>query len=339
MKPAIRLATILGSISILGLAAVCSFASTASAQGSHHESHPAQASLSPQELLASLAHGVTQGAVVFLAGLVAFAALVWLPSVRTTNANQENAVRLLCRWMWGLVGLLVMAGVVELAVFAVRASGEALSLGLLREALFHTQVGHLCIARLVFSLLTATAATYYAARERNPVYWWGTAFIASVLLMTLTQQSHAAADGRFLPFVADWLHIVAGSLWMGGLLGFPILLIGPLSTLPAETRAKLLSRTVGRFSKVATLAVTILIVTGLYATLLHVPGPRELVGTPYGRALIMKLGLLMILLAAGGINLIDRGQGPFGRMVATELVLAAGIFIATGFLTSLAPAG
>lgn len=83
----------------------------------------------------------------------------------------------------------------------------------------------------------------------------------------------------------------------------------------------------------------VIVVTGLYATLLNVPSFEGLIGSPYGRALIMKLGLMVFLLATGGINLIDRGDGPFGRMVGAELVLAVGIFVAAGFLTSLPPAG
>lgn len=53
----------------------------------------------------------------------------------------------------------------------------------------------------------------------------------------------------------------------------------------------------------------------------------------------MKLGLIVFLLTTGGINLIDKGDGPFGRMVDAELVLAVAIFIAAGFLTSLPPVG
>ncbi|CAA9476079.1 MAG: hypothetical protein AVDCRST_MAG02-4128 [uncultured Rubrobacteraceae bacterium] len=52
----------------------------------------------------------------------------------------------------------------------------------------------------------------------------------------------------------------------------------------------------------------------------------------------MKLGMTVLLLATGGINPIDKGDGPLGRMVGLELPLAAGIFVAAGFLTSLPPA-
>jgi len=159
-----------------------------------------------------------------------------------------------------------------------------------------------------------------------------------VLLATLTLQSHAAAVGGFLPVAADWLHVTAASLWMGGLLGFPILLTGPLRAMPAETRAKLLGHIVPRFSKVATMAVMSLILTGLVAILLHVPSLSALQNTPYGRALSVKLGLLIFLLALGALNLRLRGREPFGNLVKYELALAIVIFVATGFLTSLPPA-
>jgi copper transport protein len=63
-----------------------------------------------------------------------------------------------------------------------------------------------------------------------------------------------------------------------------------------------------------------------------------LVATPYGRALLVKLVLLTFVLAIGGANFLLRGRGPFGRLVVVELLLALGVFIATGFLTSLPPA-
>ena len=88
----------------------------------------------------------------------------------------------------------------------------------------------------------------------------------------------------------------------------------------------------------ATSAVMVLAVTGLYAILLHVPSPRSLVDTPYGRALLVKLVLVAVMLTIGAANLLLRGRGPFGRLVVLKLLLAFGVFVATGFLTSLPPA-
>jgi hypothetical protein len=51
----------------------------------------------------------------------------------------------------------------------------------------------------------------------------------------------------------------------------------------------------------------------------------------------MKLALLTLLLAVGASNLLLRGRGPFGRLLVIELILALGLFAATGFLTSMPP--
>jgi copper transport protein len=341
---------IVGSVAVLPV-------SSANAQDLHHESHSAEIPIDLQGLAVGIAHGATLGAAVFLAGLVMFMVLVWLPTSTEEDADHRKAIKLFCRWMWMLVGLLVVSGLVEVPLYAVRASGEDLSPGLLVEALFDTRVGQLWIERIMLSILTVTVATYganlrrrpgymaslrrsaYMANLRHSAYLWGAAVaMGTLLLLTLTQQSHAAAEGSFLPFAADWLHVIAASLWMGGLLGFPILLLGPLRTMPTEARSKLLGRVVPRFSNVATMAVMSLILTGLVAILLHVPSVSALFSTSYGRALTIKLGLVVLLLAIGGLNLIARGQGPFGRMVGAELILALGVFVATGFLTSLPPA-
>jgi copper transport protein len=314
---------------------------TAYAQESNHGSHPADATISSQDLAVGLAHGTAQGAAVFLAGLVAFIVLVWLPASQgKDDSEHEKVIILFGRWIWVLVGLLVVAGLAELPLYALRASGEALGFRLLREALFDTQVGQIWIERIAFGFLAAKAATY-SLRLRRPLYWWGigTSVVASALLLTtLTRQSHAAAEESLLPFAADWLHVTAASLWMGGLLGFPILLIGPLRAMPTEARKTLLARTVRRFSKVATGAIVLIIVTGLYTALLHVPNLPALIETPYGQVLILKLGILIFLLMLGAQNLMLQGKGPFGRLVGAELILALGIFAATGLLTTLPPA-
>jgi copper transport protein len=298
---------------------------------SHQDSHSAhKARAVSQETLAGIAHGVTQGTAAFLVGLAAFVALVWLPTGRVAGTGQEDATGFFVRCIWALFG------VAELSLYAVRASGEPFSLGLLGQALSDTRAGYVWLARLGLGLLTAIAATL-ATWLRQPAYWLVAAGIGSALLVTLTLSSHAAAEEGILPFLADWLHVVAASLWMGGLLGFPLVLLGPLRAMLPKQRAKLRWRLVHRFSKMATLAVMILVGTGVYAALLHVPSVEALLGNAYGRALMVKLGLAAFLLAAGAVNLVLEGRGPFGRIVGAELVLALGIFITTGFLTSLPP--
>lgn len=303
----------------------------------HGAGQPEGTGVEGREFAAGLAHGATQGASAFLAGLAAFVALVWLPAARATGAG-EDAAEFFCRWMWGLFALLLAAGAVEVSLYAVQASGEPLSLALLWQALSETRVGDAWLARIGLGTLAVAAATWAAGAPGRLPFWWLSAALGGAMLATLTRLSHAASEGGILPFLADWTHVVAASLWMGGLLGFVLALLWPVRRVPAEMRPKLRRRAVRRFSRAATLAVACLVATGLYAALLHVPSIQALLTTPYGLALILKLGLFASLLALGAANFFLGGRGPSGRLVAAELVLALCIFAATGMLTSLPPA-
>lgn len=318
---------------VLGaFAALLVLPEAASAQEMGHDG-----GLGSGQIGAGIVNGVAQGLVVILVGLVAFAAVVWVPASRP-YAGLRDAGRPFARMAWALAGALVAVGVVDLSVYAVRATGDAPGPGLFGEALFGTRTGWIWIARIVFGGLTALAATW-AARQRRSAPWWAATGIGSVLLVTLAQGSHAAAEPGVLPLVSSWLHVVAAAFWLGGLAGFPAMLLGPLRALEPGERSKVRQVAVRRFSRTATAAIMLVVVTGLHATLLNVPNLTALLETPYGKALIMKLGLVALMLAAGGINLVDGGKGPLGRMVGAELVLAVGVLVAAGFLTTLPPAG
>jgi putative copper export protein len=310
------------------------------AHGGHPEqpghASPGRHDPTASEPTAGIEHGFALAATALLAGLAPFAALVWLPASREVGPGRD-AIRPFGLLAWVLFCVLAVAGVGELSAYAMRASGESFSVALFRAALLDSRVGAVWLARLGLGLLTALAITA-AARSGRAWPWWAATGMGGLLLVSLTLLSHAAAEGRFLPFLADWLHAAAASLWMGGLLGFVLVLSGPMRALPAKQRTELRRRAVRRFSNVATSAVMVLAATGSYAALLHVPSLAALVGTPYGRALVVKLALVALVLTLGGANFVLRGREPFERLVVVELVLALGVFGATGFLTSLPPA-
>jgi copper transport protein len=201
-------------------------------------------------------------ATVLLAGLAPFVALVWLPTSKDAEVGRA-AVRSFGLLAWVLLYVLAIAGLAELSAYATLASGESFSPMILRETLLETRVGNVWLGRFGFALLTAALVTA-AARSGRRIYWWSAMATAALLLMTLTLLSHAAAEGRFLPFLTDWLHVAAATVWTGGLLCLLLVFFsGPLDALPADRRAKLRERTVRRFSSAATTAVLILAATGL----------------------------------------------------------------------------
>lgn len=299
------------------------------------DGQPARAPVEPawRVAAAAVAHGVAEAACVALAGLAAFALFVWLPVAHQTGLG-AGAAATFRHGLWWLLLLLLVAGVAELSIYAVRASGEALSPGLFAEAVARTRVGHLWLARSGTALLAAAAGAWALGWTQKAAPWVS-ALCSAGLLFTLTLQSHAAADNRLLTIAADFTHLLAVSPWIGGLLGFTIGLLRPQ---PAAERSRFLSTAVPRFSRFAVVSVGLLLLTGGYAALLHIPALAGLWTTAYGRSFLIKMALLVPLLALGALNFRRRGQGGFRQAVGLELGLAAGIFLATGFLTSLPPA-
>jgi putative copper export protein len=88
-----------------------------------------------------------------------------------------------------------------------------------------------------------------------------------------------------------------------------------------------------------------LVVTGGFASWLHLSGPAALWSHPYGRILALKLALVLVLLALGAWNwrvLGPASDTPAGerlllRTARTEAVLGAVVLAVTAWLTGTAP--
>jgi putative copper export protein/mono/diheme cytochrome c family protein len=143
----------------------------------------------------------------------------------------------------------------------------------------------------------------------SPFVLFGSLWLAAQLLFFNAISSHSAAlsgSGPWLtlPVLADWAHLLAVSAWTGGLVQFVITVPRALRQAAGpEERAALLRRVVLHFSTLAAFCVGVMLLSGLYLASLHVGGWERLAGTEYGRMLVIKLGLALVMLALGGINL------------------------------------
>ena len=157
---------------------------------------------------------------------------------------------------------------------------------------------------------------------------------------------HAAQTApRWLSIVLDWLHLAAGSVWIGGLIGLLVL----WWSLPAERRTAGLAVVVPRFSNVAFVSVLALIGSGTAAALLHLPTLSSLWQTSYGTAILWKVGLLVAAMLLASVNLLrakpalespEAGPGHarlLRGVVGGEAILVAAVIFAAAVLSSLAP--
>ena len=172
---------------------------------------------------------------------------------------------------------------------------------------------------------------------------------AAVLVFPGTSGHAGQTAPRGVSVLLDWLHLVSGSLWLGGLIGLFVL----WRSLPVARRVAGLIVSVPRFSNVAFVSVLLLLGTGIGATVLHLPVLAALWQTSYGKVILIKIGILAATMPLAAINLLRNKPGLLAagetptlgerparllrRLVGGEAILVAGAVFAAALLSSLAP--
>ncbi|HWF74926.1 MAG TPA: FixH family protein [Solirubrobacteraceae bacterium] len=178
----------------------------------------------------------------------------------------------------------------------------------------------------------------------------GALLAAAAVLMVPGAAGHAAQTSpRGLAVIFDWFHLLAGSIWIGGLIGLLVF----WARVPAAGRVGALSVLVPRFSNVALVSVLVLLAAGTGATIIHMPAINALWETGYGVAILVKIGLLYMAVWIARVNLLrvkprlvaarerpelgEAAAGLLRRLVSAEAVVIAGAVFAAAVLSSLAP--
>ena len=179
----------------------------------------------------------------------------------------------------------------------------------------------------------------------------GALLAAGAVLLIPGIAGHAAQTSpRGWSLLFDWSHLSAGSVWIGGLIGLMVLWM----SLPAARRVAGLVVTVPRFSNVAFVSVNVLIASGVAAAIVHLPTLSSLWQTSYGKAILWKVGLLLVAMMIAAVNLLytrprliaaggDHPEvGPptatmLRRLVGAEILIVTGIVFAAAVLSSLPP--
>jgi copper transport protein len=246
--------------------------------------------------------------------------------------------------------------------------GEALDLDVFRATLTtrYGAVAAIRIGLLVVLLVLLAAALRQAGRGaaeragRTP-RWIRVTLppLLAGLLATVSLTGHAGT-GAAAPvgLTADVLHLAAVSVWLGGLAALVT------AVLPRRDPGEL-GQVLPRFSQLAFGAVAVVVSTGLVQTWRQVGAVDQLLWTDYGRLLLAKVTLVVLLVAAGAVSrstvqhrlvatsaLAARAEGPgaarldpdlatvarLRRSVLVELAIAVAILALTAALVTTNPA-
>jgi copper transport protein len=197
-----------------------------------------------------------------------------------------------------------------------------------------TRFGKAFIAmELGFALVAAFLFLAWLLERR--VFLWAAFALGLALASGLSLSGHSAADAghSWLSELADWVHLSAASLWVGGLVQLAAV-VWPAA--PDLRRTAFL-----RFSRLATVLVALLLGAGTYLSILRLPHVHDLWTTGYGHVLLVKLGLVSTALLWGAAHKflaaprLERGPAP-GRLrrsllgesaVAMAVLLAAAVLV------------
>jgi copper transport protein len=155
-----------------------------------------------------------------------------------------------------------------------------------------TRFGEAFVAmELGFSVVAALLFLAWLT-ERRWLLW--PAFLLSLGLGSgLSLASHQADDRGWLPSFADWTHLSAATLWIGGLLSLALVVWSDQG----------LRRTAfWRFSEIAGPLIAIVVGAGVYMTYKRFPALDDFWSVDYGRLLLIKLGLVALALAWGAFH-------------------------------------
>jgi copper transport protein len=197
-----------------------------------------------------------------------------------------------------------------------------------------SRTGGLLAARFALVVLAALLAGWLR-RERPlaAVVVAGAGGAAGVVLAVLA--GHAAGYQAIAPVAAAVVHVLAAAIWVSGLAALSFIALAP------GDRVARLRACVPRFSALALASIGLVAVTGAYNVWLST---REVVSlsTPYQFNLGLKVGLVGLALAIGGLNYLDHGRSAgarwgVGRRVLVEAGIAGLVVLATANLTAGSP--
>jgi putative copper resistance protein D len=305
------------------------------------------------------------GSTLIVAGIVFFDAIIASPTLQAMGSRLETTALAFrahtALVLWISLALSILSGFAWLCLLAARIVGkpigDVIADGTVWIVLSQTQFGFAWQLRLAFGVLLAACLPARRIKSHMAPIWQEAlaVLLAGAYLGSLAFAGHGEEGlglGRNLHLVADFLHLIAAGLWLGGLIPLALFL-GYLRRFHEEGWSTATSDATCRFSDLGIIAVTTLLASGIINASFLIGGGPALVGTSYGRLLLLKITLFAGMVCLAGINreyLLPRLAGAIGsnpvsrplqallRNTLIEIALGIGIVLIVGVLGIMAPA-
>ena len=257
-----------------------------------------------------LARAVHFAAILSLTGIFVFLAVVIEPVLARAAPSDAPAFRrTLRRLAWASLAAALLSGALWLVLEARSMSGrplaEVFSQHIIAVVLTRTRFGQVWEVRLILVLLLPSllvAGDHLGRRRGAAALSWATLLLGAAVAAALAWAGHAGATqgaAGEIHVIADALHLLAAAAWLGAL--------PPLALLYARAKDErewldIARDATRRFSWLGMACVATLLATGVVNSWFLVGGVPGLLGTPYGRLLLLKLALFVAMVSVAAVN-------------------------------------
>ena len=302
-------------------------------------------------------------ATITAAGIVFFVAFVAEPSLRNIASDALLARTLFARlrWItWLSLAVALVSGAAWLVLTAASMSGQSVaevySQDVLWTVLSRTDFGNDWLVRFVLACALAGVCIPFLSVQGAGSAWLKAVavFLAAAFAGSLAWAGHAIGgqgmEGVVHP-IADILHLIAASAWVGALV--PLVLLLAMTAQNADTLAVARNATL-RFSMFGIVSVATILLTGIVNTWYLSGSIDALTTTKYGHLLLIKIALFSAMIGVAAFNrlrltpkLVDipnvtaaqDARRQLSRNAAVEAAIGVAIIAIVAALGTLPPGG
>lgn len=230
--------------------------------------------------------------------------------------HQQVQARFERRWSLPILLALLIANVGVLVGQALIVTGgqwlQAFSPQLLLSLVSSGRFGTYWTVREIVLVLAILLALFMLLVKKRPSIINGVLpsanlLLGSMLCIAIAMSSHAAAVNANIlaeAVLIDWFHLIAASLWVGGMLYIATIYLPILRKKPIAERVQSIITLLAHFSPLAITGVVLMAITGPFSATIHLNSWEQLISTAYGRALSVKIALVGVLLITSAIHVL-----------------------------------
>jgi copper transport protein len=317
-----------------------------------------QGSGATTETAFGIARGIEYLAIALGVGGFVFLLLVWVPALAGLGDGAGEAERrFLARLrllLWGAAALGALGAAASIVLEGAEAAGvsgfSALKWTIVEETL-ETRFGTVWGLAFLAWVLFAAALPLLLGRRR---FRLALAVPLVYLVLAPALGGHASTQSPVgLNFPVNVVHVGAMAIWLGGLATLLLALPAATRALEPQARSRLLAAALGRFSQLALIAVAAILLTGVIQAYVYVRHPGDLLSTGYGRAVLAKFLLVLVVIGFAAYNrrrsvpalkrIAASGEAPgragvmLRRALRAEVALLVVVIGVTAALASYAP--